>query len=556
LAKISSWKPSLRLTTPLKDEYAVRPAIGESLGVHFEGACLPGPCHSDPTTAIAGVLKRFGTLTPDPDPVLFKELLEFADWFVPTQFKPIASDADVSVEAWLLKCKNYTQKRKAELLDAYYAITDRKAFRVTKVKSFIKDERYAEYKHARGINSRADPFKTLCGPYFRLIEEVFFKHPDFIKKVPVAVRPQYLFDKLCSLGMPVQCMDFKAMESHFTKLTFELEFRFYDYMTSCLLGGREFREEVRRVLAGLNVCHYKDFIVLLEAARMSGEMNTSLGNGFVNWITSKFWAFKNGKLNEHRGVFEGDDSAVVSDYIPTVADYRSIGFQVEMNVQPTLETASFCGLIFDVDDRVNVTDPLQELITFGWTNMRYVGAKKGTKLALLRCKALSMVYQYAGCPILAALGRFGMRVTKHVCIRKVKDTLSLWEKEQLDDALDHLSVKLTDVLNVKVGMKTRLLMERVYGVRVEDQLEVERILDSKNDLLPLRLPFLMKYMHPHWIDYWDKYVIKFEKFDDSFYRRPPVCWKPMSGFKKEWDSSIFVERNQISKLRRAASREV
>lgn len=554
MPKISAWKPSLRLTTPLRDEYAVRPAVGESLGCHFEGALLPAPCHSDPSTAIAGVLKRFGTLTPDPNPALFQELMAFMKWFVPLNFKPIQSDADVSVEAWLAKCKNYTQRRKTELMDAFLLIGDRTATKVTDVKSFIKDERYPEYKHARGINSRADGFKTLCGPYFRLIEEIFFKHPDFIKKVPVAERPQFLFDKLCSLGLPVQCMDFKAMESHFTELTFQLEFWFYEFMTSGLPGGARFIKEIRSVLAGMNVCHFRDFVVILRASRMSGEMNTSLGNGFVNWIISKFWAFKNGALSEHRGVFEGDDSAVVSPYVPTVADYKRVGFQVEMNVQPGVETASFCGLIFDPDERVNVTDPMQELITFGWTNMRYVGAKQSTKLALLRCKSLSMVYQYAGCPILAALGRYGLRVTKHICIRKVLNNLSMWEKEQVMEAIENLSVKLTNILKVPVGMKTRLLMERVYGVRVEDQLKVEKDLDMRTDLQPLRYPFLMKYMHGTWTDYWEKYVIEYDDFDPKYYRRPAKTWSKLPNFVCEWGSDLFVERKDISKLRRAATR--
>jgi len=523
LPDIPPWKPSFKLLRYSEADRTVRPAVSETLGCHFVGAALPTPCHNDALSALAGVLKRFATLTPVPVPSWWNDCLKFADWYVPTQFKPIASDADTSVEAWLCKCKNYTQKRKASLLDAYYGIKNRLDPRNIKVKSFIKDEPYTEYKFPRPINSRSDEFKTLCGPYFRLIEEIFFKHPDFIKKVPVAQRPEYLFRKLSSLGDPVQCMDFKAMESHFTKLTFELEFRFYEFMTQFLPHGDRFMNEIRLVLAGKNHCSFKLFDIEVEASRMSGEMNTSLGNGFVNWILSKYLAYRNGCLESHRGIYEGDDSAVVSPYVPTPTDYQNLGFKVEMSVEPTLSTASFCGLIFDDSDLRNITNPLVELISFGWTNMRYVGARRGTKLALLKCKSLSMMYQYAGCPILSSLGKMGYRISKHADIRRVADGLSLWEKEQLADVISD-SRKVQEVSSIPVGIRTRLLMEKMYGIRVEDQILVENYLDKMTKLEPIRIPQLHKYLHKDWIDYWQNYVVEYAEFDPVYYRRPPKVW--------------------------------
>jgi len=510
---------------------------------------LPGVCPVDTDTTIAGVLARSGTLTPDPDPTIWQEVMDFAKWYVPTQFKALPVDSDVSVERWLLHCGNYTMARKKQLLDTFYSITDRRAMRNTNVKSFIKDERYSENKHARPINSRADEFKTMCGPIFKLIEEVFFKHADFIKKIPVAERPEFLFNKLNSCGLPVQCMDFKKMESHFTQLTFQLEFQFYEYMTASLPSGALFMEEIRRVLGGYNFCHFKNFIAVLVAARMSGEMNTSLGNGFVNWILSKFFAFKNGCLEHHKGIFEGDDSAVVSPYIPTVQDYRQAGFQIEMNTQPSVDTASFCGLIFDPEDKVNVTDPMQELITFGWTNRRYVGATPGTRKALLKSKSLSMIYQYAGCPILAALGRYGLRMTKHADTRKIEKNLSLWEKDQMADAKDALSKRFESIINTPVGMKTRLLMEKMYGVLVEDQIYAEKYLDSLTQLQPLHMPLLMKYMKTEWTHYYDNYVIEYDKFDRSYYDYPPKIWTKSPLLHKEWDDSLFMSSKSYRLLR-------
>lgn len=519
LPKIPPTKESLEVKIIELNDRSTRPAISASLGCHMVGALMPGPDYSDVPTLIAGVQKRFATRTPDPDPVLWGELLQFARDYVPTQFKPLSSNSDDSVETWLSKCPNYSASRKAELLKTFQSIVNRGDRRNRLVKSFCKDERYAEYKHARAINSRHDKFKTMVGPIFRLIEEVFFKHPDFIKKIPVPDRPRRIFEKLNAVGSPVQCMDFKAMESHFTRLTFELEFEFYEFMVQFLPNGKRFMEEVREI-AGLNVCQFRRILVKVLASRMSGEMNTSLGNGYVDWILSKFFAFKNGCLDLHRGFFEGDDSIVVSPYVPTVDDYRIVGFNVEMSVETSIATASFCGIVFDEQDLVNVTNPLDEMTSFGWTNRTYVRSKLSKKMALLRAKSMSLAYQYPGCPVLSALARYGLRVTRGYDPRSVRKNMNAWEKSQFDEAFGRF--KLRTFLDAKVGMRTRLLVEKRYGLPVEDQFKTERYLDSLGTLRPLECPWLLKCVHRDQIHHWDHYVFEYDSVGDYIFKQRGV----------------------------------
>jgi len=552
MPKIPEVKSSLKLTKPRVLDTNLRPAIRENIGCYYQGALLPAVDYSHPPTLFAGIMKRFGTKVPDPDPALFKELLDFASWYVKSIFRPCPSSSDVSPEAWLIKCPNYSQTRKLALLKIAKQIGRRLTLRNVTVTAFCKDEYYVENKHARLINSRDDAFKCMTGPYFRLIEEIFYKHEDFVKKIPVAERPQALFDKLSQVGIPVQCMDFKAMESHFTALTFELEIQFYEYMTQHLQDGARFIQELRTVLKGINFMKFKDFYAIIEATRMSGEMNTSLGNAYVNWIISKFIAYKNGCLDKHRCFIEGDDSVVQSPYVPSPAEYKQLGFQIEMSTVPTVETGSFCGLIFDPVDRVNVTDPMQELITFGWTNRRYVGARRTTKLALLRCKSLSMLYQYQGCPILAALGRYGLRVTRRIAVDKILNGMNLWEKEQMNQALSkYKEDRYESIKNRPIGIRTRLLMETVFKVKVEDQLAVESYLDSLNTLEPLVLPMLQKYMHPDWIAYYDQYVVAYPKqdFERNFYRYPVRTWHPLPGYKPDHDvTRYFIKVSEMRKI--------
>lgn len=505
---VPEWKNNVKILNYRKSDPAYRPPVAESLGCHFEGAVPFKVDPADSETTLAGALKRFATKTPVPNPALLDELFNvFLPWFVPKHFKPLDALTDLSFEKWLSSCQNYSTARKNELARKYYEIKDPKDKRNFYVNSFVKDEFYGEVKHSRLINSRADQFKCMVGPYFRAIEDVFFKHPDFIKKIPVADRPRYIRRRLHRLGCKVQCADFSSMEAHFAERIFEIEFWFYHYMLQFCPGVEQFDAWMAEVLNGENRCQMKDFIMLVMGSRMSGEMNTSLGNGFVNWILSKFFAWKKGCLDQHDGLFEGDDSIVVTPCPPTVDDYRQIGFTVKIFEVDSIEEASFCGLIFDNDDMVNVTDPISELLTFGWTNKRYVGAKKSTKLALLRCKSLSMMYQYRGCPVLAALARYGLRMTKGFCIEKVRFQLSQWDQAQLDDAMNHYQLtRFHDILNVPIGDGSRLLVEKKFGLRYEHQIEVEKYLDAKNDLSPISVPVIQMYIPDLYFDVFKNYV--------------------------------------------------
>jgi hypothetical protein len=493
--QIPEWSNTVKILNYRKSDTAYRPPVAESLGCHVEDAVLFKVDPSDSETTLAGVLKRFATKTPVPNPDKLDRLFKFMEWYVPTQFTPLPATTDLSFEYWLKSCKNYSVARRNELARIYYEIKDPKDRKNFIVKSFVKDEWYDEVKHSRAINSRADQFKCMVGPFFRAIEEVFFKHQDFIKKVPVADRPSYIKQRLHRPGSSVQCTDFSSMEAHFAERIFEIEFWFYHYMLQFCPGVETFDEWMDEVLNGTNRCFFKFFCVLVQGKRMSGEMNTSLGNGFVNWITSKFHAFEKGCLDKHDGLFEGDDSIVVTPCPPTIEDYREIGFTVKIFEVPCIEEASFCGLIFDTDDMVNVTDPVSELLSFGWTNKRYVGAKRSTKLALLRCKSLSMMYQYRGCPILAALARYGLRMTKGICTDKVRSQLCQWDQTHLDQALDlYQQTRFGDILNHPIGDGTRLLVEKKFGIRFEHQIEVERYLDAKTDLSPISVPLIQMYI--------------------------------------------------------------
>lgn len=488
-----------------------RPAVAVSLGPHVEGALMP---HADPShlpTTIAGIDKRFAVDVPRPEKGMLPRLRKFVEKFVSDNFVPLPADSDVSLEKWLAST-SYPEWRKEELRKVHAATAGVFEHKHATVKTFEKDEHYVEFKAPRMINHRSDEFKTLVGPIFKLIEAEVFKLPCFIKKVPIQDRPAYIKNLLVRVERLYAATDHSFYEAHFTREVMEaIEWPLYEYMVKNLNGGGEFMRLIRTVVGGTNVCVNKDFTVRIKATRMSGEMNTSLGNGFANLMLMLFMCSELG-ITEVDGVVEGDDglfSAKVpkGKRMPNVEDFRRMGFDLKLEIHESINTASFCGLVFDPEDLNNVGDIFRHMTSFGWTTSKYRRCSQKKLEQMLRCKAFSMAYQFAGCPVLRNLAWYGLRVTKkHGAIKSLqleklllKNASSDWERQRVLQCLE------SDIPRVEIGMNTRLLVEKLYGISVDRQFEIEQMLDSKHDFEPICLD-VCHLVPPSWVLYYHSYV--------------------------------------------------
>jgi len=368
-----------------------------------------------------------------------------------------------------------------------------------KVDSFIKDELYPAYKHSRAINSRTDAMKCALGPIFKLIEKEVFSLDWFIKKIPVSERPNYIMDRVYIENGMFVTTDYTAFESLFTPdLMKSCELIMYKYMTKNL-QGHHFTEIIEDLLTGENVCRFKWFTVSILGKRMSGEMCTSLGNGFSNLMAMLFLCEELG--SEVVGVVEGDDGLFcVKGECPTARMFQELGLLIKMDVHNTISTASFCGLIFDPLDRINVTDPIDALLSFGWTSKRYAKSKSKKLKGLLRAKALSLAYSYPGCPILQSLSDYGLRVTHGVRIDL--NALDSWKREQFMLELGKVRVRKT------VPLRTRLLMQDLYNIPIHVQRGIEMYLDGLQDLHALDCAWINMCVPDKYKDYYANYVHK------------------------------------------------
>jgi hypothetical protein len=347
-----------------------------------------------------------------------------------------------------------------------------------------------------------------------------FKHHSFIKKIPNADRPSYITNKLKRLGSKYTATDYTSFEALFTQeLMTACEFVVYEHLVSKCGTAQEVLQIMRAAMLHFNVCEFKNFTAYVLAKRMSGEMVTSLGNGITNLLVFFFLAARSG-CTEVDGVVEGDDGLFVFKGKPlTASAFEELGLLIKLETWDELALASFCGIVFDTEELINVTDVRKAIANFGWTDSRYANARNTTLRMLLRAKSYSMIYQFPGCPILQELGHAGLRLTADLSLRE-----SVKKASQNDSVYERLH-KYGDLSipeRVEPGPKTRLLVETLYGVTVEQQLKAEEYLASMKKIAPLPQFFTFPKV---WEDCWNSYSCTI-----THSMLAPALWPARRGF--------------------------
>jgi hypothetical protein len=520
---------TLELVYRAENSLPLRTIRKVSLGFEYEGAALFAP-DGGRAERIAAVVHRVGCENvAEAESAIFASsiksarlknilyrltranlLLEFKAFILKwcmNNLTPLSATEDVSVESWL-ETTPYTMVRKQELLKLWEQLNESSQSQREHryVKAFIKDETYSDIKYPRGIYSRTDAFKIMSGPIFRLIEKQVFSDPSFIKKVPIADRPSYIMDLLYRECAIFLATDFVAFESNFYQEFMQAcEMTLYDFMTP---NHRKWFRMIDGSLSGINEFSFGGEGRLkgkVGAKRMSGEMCTSLGNGFTNLMLFRF--FSELLELESNQVVEGDDGLLAiynGEWSDLQLLYNQIGMRIEINVVSDITEASFCGLVFDSTDQRNVTDIVDATLELGWGNRKYLNANRKKKMALLRSKALSMAHQYPGCPILDALAHRILFLTRGMSINGVLKELCLWEREQLI-AADKVKRSIISNGPTPPGLNTRILVERLYGIPVSDQIEIESQI-SNLQMGGWRIALLDIYIHERYKIFWEEQV--------------------------------------------------
>lgn len=242
------------------------------------------------------------------------------------------------------------------------------------------------------------------------METQIYSHKEFIKHVPVPDRPA----KIAALekeGLYYYENDYKCFEGSVSAALMEAcENELVLYM----LG--DYIEACRTIIRADNGPKKLKFRIALtrylikSGTRMSGDVWTSLFNGFHNLMIVKYlvWS-KTGKHDCVDGFVEGDDGLFASAVPLSATDFESMGHKVEIKQLARPHHGHFCGMEMSTDLTL-MKDPRRVFRSYGWTGS-FITA--GTKVMdeLLRNKSIALCYEMPQCPVIGQLGRTGYELT-------------------------------------------------------------------------------------------------------------------------------------------------
>lgn len=412
-----------------------------------------------------GLRARLARLLPVSQPLRLQLLGEFVDRFLQANLRPLTTL--LSYDEWE-ESTTYPQPRKDQLRAAWDRMVGGKPNRKQRrtIRAFIKAESYVKVKYPRWINSRTDEWKAYAGRIVKSIENEVYKLKWFIKHVPVPERPAKI-EGLMRAGARYFVGDFTAFEASITPAVMEVcENKLYRYMLSNFADDAEL---ICRTNAGWNEGRTRlGTRFRVKGRRMSGDMWTSLGNGFTNLMVNLFLAECNGAVID--GFVEGDDSvfALYSGEYATPDQFAELGFSMKLDEFRHPGHGRFCGM--QCHGGVNLIDPHRCMQKLPWI-FGYDNAGPRVCRELLRGKCLSAIWESPSCPIVSPVARALLAEVGQGPARSDGS----WASAPTD----------FKVPPYEPTLESRLAFERLFGISVAAQLLIEKSLLVR-DFTPLR----------------------------------------------------------------------
>lgn len=420
----------------------------------------------------------------------------------------------------------HNQNRKRQLHKADVKLKEDTSYKYNKIEIHIKpNDVFEGFKKPRGIYARSDGAKVKYGSVIHQIEQKIFELPYFVKKVSVDKRARYIYDFMDGANDKAYnyyVTDYSNFESQMNEdLMNVCECQLYKYISSENKECSEVMKEFCEVITGVNSCWAPNLSAWMRAKRQSGEVCTSLGNGWTNLIMAMTICRSHGiKFEDFRGVFEGDDGVIRTpkNVVLTAADWERFGMVIKIKKVPSITQAEFCGLIFNSEDLSNIKDPIWSLVTFGWSrsSLKFVRSKQLVEGQIL-AKVICAICEAPRCPIVKPFMLKMLSLTKWT--NPVYDQ-DWWFKYVMRDwNIDEIMTNnmFWNLVGQDVPFCNRLTMAEYYHIPIADQLQIEKEISLITDLTKLKLPTLQRYIPQEWIMCYDRYVnhyaqVPYQKF--------------------------------------------
>lgn len=464
-------------------EFEVQDVVSSTLPAFVWGACFAKP-KVTPSNVDLSLRKRLYHLPPELNHRMWSKLRAFAHKWAVENLTPLTHIK--TFDEWIEET-HYSEKRKKKLRKIHDEGCVNDVFEA-RVKCFVKDEFYGELKAPRMISSREDKAKVRLGPIFSSIEDVLYQLPCFVKRLTASQR----IEKIQRLfgDRRVYVTDYSAFETHFyPKMMDAVEMQVYKVLLS------NFPDALRlvRVIQGRNRLVSKYFHGRLDGVRMSGEMNTSVGNGISNYIFMNF-ACKEMGVCLRNIIVEGDDGLVELDGDLDPELFRSMGLEIKLAPTRPCE-ASFCGCVFDPVTSRNFGHPLDLLAKIGWAPKKALHYSARRRTELLVAKVYSAIAEFPGVPLIWKFCELTLKYYGRITYARAM---------KYQDYYRTVLCTLSDVV-VEPDMRDREYFAHLTGLTCHDQIVIEQEFEATfpvcySERLLATLPEL-------WNHNWSEYVM-------------------------------------------------
>nr|QJI53500.1 MAG: hypothetical protein 2 [Riboviria sp.] len=288
-------------------------------------------------------------------------------------------------------------------------------------------------KEDRGIQYRSVKYNVALARELHNVEKrVIGMHPDGYHPIMKGATPQQRAERLVHGSMrfkdPIYVLlDHRRFDAHVNIHLLREEHKFY---MRCRRGSKVLRKLLR--MQERNIGRTKGGIrYTAEGKRMSGDINTGLGNSVLNYGIIKAWLEASGV----RGYvyLDGDDSVVIierADYhklVPLAEFMAKLGMVTEMEVTDKLWKAEFCqSRPVLVDGTVRyVRNPHKVLATVGSSAEIH---DEETMSEVVRASCMCELALNGNCPVISPYCR---RLLNIVGTGRTKfSAAQLWKAEQ------------------------------------------------------------------------------------------------------------------------------
>lgn len=429
--------------------------------------------------------KRLNPVLPKGRREMFLGIAQFSlryllEHFIPLPNVPFGRDV---FEQWLSFCSHYNDERKFKLRRCFDKAEQHQfhlRFCDYYGECFVKREFYPEPKCLRFINSRSDTFKAVIGPYIHMIEKQVYQDIHFVKGTRIDLLPTKLVE-LKKWDYILET-DYSSFESSFSwEYVQAVELPFFRYFLKnnpLVLSIVEHaymlnnRERVQKMFS-------KEFDLRLTGCRLSGELWTSLCNGYSNLMNMLYLCETKGI--DCQGFIEGDDGLFgMSSPSLTKEDFGNLGFSIKMEYVHQVQDTTFCGNTFSDTSLKLLVNP-ENIGRLFWTcTAKYLKAKSSVLASLFKSKAASLYVTGRFTPIAGHLAYKLLTRSENVSFLEPE---GYWRHDMLD-----IFHKI-DCCEPTISYDDRCLYSSKFGLPISEQIMIEKYIMSITPDQELSIPY-------------------------------------------------------------------